>query len=201
MRRYRNAVSLAVAAGLALAAFPALAHKLKLFATARGPEISGYAYFSGGDRARGAALTVTAPDGTVLFAGATGDDGTFRFTAARRVDHVLAVDSGDGHQTRITLAADTLPSSLPGGAGEGGSVAAAAAPVPAPMAAPASLPSAELQAMIEEAVARQVRPLREQLDAYQDQVRWHDVAGGIGTIIGLAGLAFGLTRGRKGRRS
>lgn len=190
--------TLALAAALCLTAAPALAHKLKIFAAADGAEVSGYAYFSGGDRAQGAALTVTGPDGVVLFTGTTATDGTFRFTAARRVDHTLTVDGGDGHQARATLpAADLPPSLLPGGEGEGN----APPPAPAPVAAltiPA--PSVEMQAMIEAAVARQVRPLREQLDAYQDQVRWHDVAGGIGTIIGLAGLAFGLTRG-KGRRS
>lgn len=185
-----------LAALLLTAASPALAHKLKLFATAQGAEISGYAYFTGGDRAMGAALTAAAPDGTVLFSGVTGTDGGFRFTAARRVDHVLTVDGGDGHQARITLGADVLPPSLPGGTEA--EAARALAPAPPPQAAP-SAPSADIQALIEAAVARQIRPLREQLDAYQDQVRWHDVAGGIGTIIGLAGLAFGLTRGR-GRR-
>lgn len=179
---------------LLTAASPALAHKLKLFATAQGPEISGYAYFSGGNRAMGAALTAAAPDGTMLFSGVTGNDGGFRFTAVRRVDHVLTVDGGDGHQARITLGADVLPPSLPGGT----EAAPAAAPAPPPPVAP-SAPPADIQALVETAVARQIRPLREQLDAYQDQVRWHDVAGGIGTIIGLAGLAFGLTRGR-GRR-
>lgn len=176
-------------------ASPALAHKLKLFATAQGPEVSGYAYFTGGDRAMGAALTATAPDGTVLFSGVTGTDGGFRFTALRRVDHVLTVDGGDGHQARITVGADVLPPSLPGGT----EAAPAPAPAPPPQQAAPSAPPADIQALVEAAVARQIRPLREQLDAYQDQVRWHDVAGGIGTIIGLAGLAFGLTR-RRGRR-
>lgn len=194
MTPHRTAVVLAAA--LSLTAAPALAHKLKVFAAADGAEVSGYAYFSGGDRAQGAALTVTGPDGTVLFTGATAADGTFRFTAARRVDHTLTVDGGDGHQAQATLPAADLPPGLPGGEGN----EASAAPAPAAVFTPAPAPSAEMQAMIEAAVARQVRPLREQLDAYQDQVRWHDVAGGIGTIIGLAGLAFGLTRGR-GRRS
>lgn len=191
--------ALALAAVLSLTAAPALAHKLKIFAAADGAEVSGYAYFSGGDRAQGAALTVTGPDGAVLFTGTTAADGTFRFTAARRVDHTVTVDGGDGHQAQATLPAADLPPGLPGGEGPGEGDAPPAAPASA-AALPTPAPSAEMQAMIEAAVARQVRPLREQLDAYQDQVRWHDVAGGIGTIIGLAGLAFGLTRG-KGRRS
>jgi nickel transport protein len=44
--------------------------------------------------------------------------------------------------------------------------------------------------MIERAVARQVRPLREELMAAQDQARLHDILGGIGYILGLTGIAL-----------
>jgi nickel transport protein len=65
-------------------------------------------------------------------------------------------------------------------------------PAVATVIADAAPPSADLAALIEQSVARQVRPLREQLDSYQETVRWHDVLGGIGYIIGLGGLAYGF---------
>lgn len=47
-----------------------------------------------------------------------------------------------------------------------------------------------LVALVEEAVARQVRPLREQLLAHEERVRLRDILGGIGYILGLAGLVL-----------
>jgi nickel transport protein len=48
----------------------------------------------------------------------------------------------------------------------------------------------EIAAAIERAVARQVRPLREELLATRDALRLQDILGGIGYIFGLAGLAL-----------
>ena len=50
-------------------------------------------------------------------------------------------------------------------------------------------PEADLARLVEQAVARQVRPLREELLACQEQTRFRDVLGGLGYILGLAGLA------------
>lgn len=47
-----------------------------------------------------------------------------------------------------------------------------------------------LVALVEEAVARQVRPLREQLLAHDERVQLRDILGGIGYILGLAGLVL-----------
>jgi len=55
----------------------------------------------------------------------------------------------------------------------------------------------ELGTLVDRAVSRHVTPLREQLETYEQKIRWHDVLGGIGYIIGLAGLAaYGLARKR-----
>jgi nickel transport protein len=47
-----------------------------------------------------------------------------------------------------------------------------------------------VESAIERAVARQIRPLREQLVAAEDRIRLQDILGGIGYIIGLTGLAL-----------
>jgi len=176
-----------VCAALLLAA-PAHAHKLKVFATTEGARVLGSAYFAGGGVAAGIAVTVDGPAGETLFQGRTDESGRFAFDAARRVDHRISVDGGDGHFARFTVPAADLPPTLP--AGERGGVSEAAPAIPGVGAAVA--PAAPTCG--EESLARQIRPLREQIEAWHEKIWWHDVLGGLGYIVGLAGLAFGLTR-------
>lgn len=182
------------------ASAPALAHKIRLFAAAEGAVVSGYGYFNGGDRAQDVSVTVEA-DGKVVFSGRTADDGTFRFAAVARADHVIKLDSGDGHAASFTLRAAELPESLPrSGPSTDDAIparpAAAAETPPPPM--PSTPDGAQLTEMVERAVARQIRPLREQLDAYEQTTRWRDAVGGIGFIVGLAGLAYGMAARKPG---
>jgi nickel transport protein len=164
---------------LLLLAGPAQAHKLKLFVTSEGAQILGDVYFSGGGKAQGVGGEVRGPDGALVGKITTGTDGSFRFTAASRMDHVITVDGGDGHSVTATIAAADLPASLPAGA-----------------VAPQAPPPAEMDA-VEAAVARQIRPLRQQLDAYEDKLRLHDILGGIGTIFGVFGVLAWLSARRK----
>lgn len=184
---------------LFLAVIPAAqAHKLKVFATAEGPEISGYAYFVPGGRAPGIAVTVTQGD-TVRHLNAN-DQGEFSFPVGAGGDTLIQVDGGDGHYAEYVVRADEItppaPSAapaVPSSVSSSSSAAPAASTVVAP---PADI--AVLRAAIEESVARQVRPLREQLDTYQEKVWMHDVLGGLGVIFGLGGVAFGFSRRRSG---
>lgn len=180
---------------LLCAASPAWAHKIKLFATAEGTTIAGYAYFSGGGRAQEAAVAAAAA-GRTVYQGHTDDQGAFRFEATARADHRLTVDSGDGHVASFTIAAAELPESLP--AGDSAMTAAPAAVPPVFTAAPAD--DNRLAELVARAVARQVRPLREQLDAYEQTTRWRDALGGIGFIVGLGGLAYGMAQRRREKR-
>jgi nickel transport protein len=177
---------------LLLGVAPAFAHKIKLFATAEGMSVSGYAYFSGGTRAQGADIAAHVGERQV-FSGKTDDQGTFRFTATESADHRLTVDSGDGHTAGFTIKAEEL-----GKAAEPPQAATetAAAPV-----AQTITDDGRLAALVEQAVARQIRPLREQLDAYQESARLRDALGGLGFIIGLGGLAYGLDQRRKAQRT
>jgi nickel transport protein len=181
-------ISLALAF-LLLGVAPAFAHKIKLFATAEGMSVAGYAYFSGGTRAQGADIAAHVGERQV-FNGKTDDQGGFRFTATESADHRLTVDSGDGHIAGFTIKAEEL----------GKAAEAAAAPV-TETAAETVNDDGRLAALIEQAVARQIRPLREQLDAYQESARLRDALGGLGFIIGLGGLAYGLDQRRKAQRT
>lgn len=180
-------------AATAGAASPAHAHKLKVFATAVGERIEGTVYFVGGGPARGARILVESTDGKPIEVLTADDAGAFAIMAKVRTDHVIVTDSADGHSARTTIPASLLPASLPLPA----SVPATTATDSPGSTAPAPTldgregrtgdPTA-MEASIAQAVAQQVAPLREQLSAYEDQVRLRDVLGGLGYILGLAGL-------------
>ena len=181
----------------------ALAHKMKVFAAADGAVVSGYVYFSPGGRAQDAAVMAANPAGTVIFQGRTDPEGGFRFEAGQRADLRIAADGGDGHEASFIVKTAELPETLPAVPPPGATATVAVRPIigqPIIGQPVTAQPPAELAALVEQSVARQVRPLREQLDAFQDAVRWHDVLGGIGYIIGLGGLAYGLAMRPRRRR-
>ncbi|WP_421697100.1 cobalamin biosynthesis protein CbiL [Ancylobacter sp.] len=167
---------------------PAQAHKLKVFATVEGGEVTGYAFFIGGGRPAGAVWTAKDPAGTALASGTTDGEGRFAFPVPQPpVDATVTVDTREGH-----IAAATLPASRFGGA-------AALAPPPADGPAPAveAEGEARLAALVEAAVQRQVTPLMERIEQMDDRLRISDVMSGIFLILGLAGMALWA----KGRRA
>lgn len=177
---------LVLAAALSVAAAPAFAHKLKVFAGAEGAEIVGIAYFAGGAPAMDSAGRLLGPDGAVLAEFRTGADGGFRLPAPLRQDYRVTVDSGDGHVAEALVSAAELPAGLPAGGASTAAQPAATAPVAMPDA-------------VEAAVARQILPLRRQIDAMEERARFSDILGGIGTIFGLFGVAAWIAS-RKGKR-
>ena len=201
-----------------LSPLPAAAHKLKVFATADGDRIQGSAYFAGGSPAAGATILIQDAEGAVLAHLSPDKDGHFSYQAQTGRDHVVVARTDDGHEARWRIGADELAAAL---ARPGALTQASPAPEPASSGAlpqdtttapttrpPATTPGVELGAgldprvlaAIEQAVARQVRPLREELNAAQDQIRLHDILGGIGYILGLTGLALWLGRRGQARR-
>ncbi|MBB5047417.1 nickel transport protein [Rhodopseudomonas rhenobacensis] len=194
------AFTLAFAVAVLGSSGDALAHKMKLFATAEGAVVSGYVYFSPGGRAQDAQIAATAADGATVFSGRTDAQGGFRFEVQRRADYRIAADGGDGHEAHFTITAAELPQSLPAEPAPTPTTTAAPPSSPPPTAAVAPAPPLpDLAALVEQSVARQIRPLREQLDSYQETLRWHDVLGGLGYIIGLGGLAYGFASRANGR--
>jgi len=188
---------LVVAAVLLLSGKAAYAHKLKLFASAEGKKISGYAYLSGGARARNVTVQVRRADGKKLADVKADEKGEFSFEAACRCDHVLTVETADGHRAEFTMRADELPDSLPapsGGAGAPSSPARKAAVSPPKQGGHAA---SDIEALVDKAVSRQIAPLRRQIDAYEGKTRLHDILGGIGYILGIAGVAFYFLATRK----
>jgi len=170
----------------------AYAHKLKLFATGEGREISGYVYFPGGGRAQGLTVTALAPDGSELGKAVTDAQGEFTIPAKFRCDHALVAETEDGHKATFLVEAAELDAGLsllgaapPAEAGAQGPAHSAAGGE-----APSHVSEERLRSLVDQAVREQVRPLREQLEGYEERTRFRDVLGGIGYIVGATGLAF-----------
>jgi len=200
--------------GLALVSLPVLAHKLQVFAFAEGAQIQGSAYFAGGAKASGARIRIQDTTGKTLAELTPDAEGAFSYQATSPTDHIVIAESGDGHRAEWRVTADELAGGFPqsesippaptqGQPGASDPVtsdqtSSTAKPTPETSA---TTPDARLLMEIEQAVARQVRPLREQLIASEDRARWHDVLGGIGYIIGLTGLALWMHARSKGGHS
>jgi nickel transport protein len=202
-------------------ASPALAHRLQVFAAANGDLIEGSAYFAGGAPASGVDVLIEDASGEVLAQLSPTADGSFSYQTMAPVEHVVVARSGDGHRAEWTVrAAELAPAYAVSAADQPTTAARAGADVAsahrlgpatgqvstslAPAVDMTSVDSSDvdpaLTAAMELAVARQLRPLREELAAARSRASLRDVLGGIGYIIGLAGLAlWWRTRGAGSR--
>lgn len=164
------------------------AHGINLFATVEGTSIQGTLLYADGSPAANAPVMAFAPDGSTIAEATTDETGRFTFQARVRCRHRLVGDAGQGHRGLFTIAEEDLPTSLPAPGEEAPPAPASEGnKPPAPGAGPPALP-ADFDARVEAAVARQLRPLREQINGYETAIRIRDVMGGIGYLFGLAGL-------------
>lgn len=159
---------------------PALAHRLQVFASAEGANISGSAYFAGGAKAGDVSISIQDATGHRLAELRTAADGSFSYRAQTPTEHLVIADSGDGHRAQWRVTAAELGGNLP--------LSAAPASSAIVSTTTANTVDPALLAAMEQAVARQVRPLREELQAAKNQAHFRDILGGIGYIVGLTGI-------------
>lgn len=180
-----------------LAATPALAHKLKVFATAIGDTVEGRVYFVGGGAGIDVPVTLTNSSGEVVATGRTAaPDGSFALSLPYRDDFTVFADAQDGHVGSFALGAARLADSLPKRAG----LEPVAPDVTA--AAPGAVPedaASVSTAAIEAAVARQLAPLLDEVDALRSAIGFRDMVGGVGFILGGFGL-WAFIAARRGRK-
>ena len=201
MMRWRF-LAAAIAAALFLVSGPAMAHRLKLFTSVENGVISGYGFFIGGGRATAASIIFRNISGRELHRVTVDAKGEFRWKPPEPQDVKVILNAGDGHTVETTIVAGRLASA---GAPASGSTDrardAASTDAESAAKAPAAVSQQQIAAMVErkvdEAVARQIKPLLEAYAKAEGRVRFNDIIGGIGMIIGLAGIALWATGRRR----
>jgi nickel transport protein len=189
---------------------PAHAHKLYVFAQTEGHTIQGNAYFRGGNPAKGLDVSALDPAGEEIGNTTTDDEGKFALEAQFRCDHRLLVHTSDGHGAEYTIMAAQLPADLPPRAGATEPTATPVADTP-PVVVPETRPTADSQpepadaslGTLSDQIASnraEIIRLQQSLTEFQQQIRLRDVLGGIGYIVGLAGVAFYFLGVRRKRR-
>jgi nickel transport protein len=176
------------------------AHKIRVFAWQEGDMIFTEAKFSGGRPARNVSVVVENPmTGERLLTGQTDEEGNFQFVVPvpRPEQLNIVIDGGDGHKNSWTHTLETTDQG------------AVTAPPPEPPVNERSSSSAtdreahagvepviqgidaeQLKAVLETVVDQKLSPIKKSLAAMQEKgPSLQDILGGIGYILGLAGIA------------
>ena len=169
------------------------AHKIKIFAMAEGETVTGYAYAPGGVRLPNNTIEIFDANHQKIGETKTNTNGTFSFSPQERSNLSFELDTGDGHRTSFLISAEELPATLPTTA----SPSTTPEPPPPTKTRPTANATPELATMIDKAIAHNIRPLREQIEGYEQKIRLHDILGGIGYIMGLLGIFAYLKAGKK----
>lgn len=204
---------------VALIAFsrPALAHRVNVFAYVEGDSVHVECSYSRSDRVRFGDIEVkNSATGKVYLTGKTDDKGYFIFTVppearSDKADLDLVLHAGEGHQNDWIVKAEEYLSAAPAAPTSAASPSsdapglAAENVVPvvatgsdAPVAKPGvAVNQAALQAVVEAAVEKKIAPLRNILLAEKEKgPGLTEIIGGIGYLVGIAGL-LAYARSRK----
>lgn len=208
-----------------LAPAGALAHRVNIFAWPDGDKILVECGFNRSSPVRGGLVTVyDATDGGELLRGRTDAQGRFAFPVpdAMRRGHDLRIEvnAGEGHVNVWNMEASEIAGAGAQSADPGAASGQADAPAPAaaaassvsagggaaapalPATAGQALTAPEVRAIVTEALNTGLAPLRRELAALSDPgPGLRDIIGGLGWLMGLAGIAcYVLARRREGRR-
>ena len=164
----------------------AAAHNVVGGVYATGFEIEGEAGFSNGSMANaGTIVKITDQAGIPLGEVLTDDEGFFTFIAKKRITHVFKINMGAGHQLTMQLPAEELPESLSAGSS---SIQSTNNPsLSVSNVTPENVDQITVL-MLEKAIAKQIKPLRKEIQSLKEKSGLRDILGGIGYIFGLLGL-------------
>ncbi len=179
MRVHRVSLSFTFLAAGILFAGSAHAHELNVFATVESGVIHARVTYRDGTPAKNAQVSIHGPQNENLASLSADADGRVEYQTVEHVRHVVIAETEDGHRAQFDISADQLGSeSSPHGV---------------------HIEPHDLDARIAGAVAKEIRPLREQLDQYEQSTRFRDILGGIGFIVGLAGVVALVKANKKAK--
>ena len=188
---------------IVLGSLPGHAHKVRIFAWEESGIINTEVKFSGGRPAKNAQISVTSiRDKKELLTGITDSNGMFSFpipdTAKKNHYNLeISVNSGDGHKNSWLLnAADYLQinenthQQQPTSSSPTSLQAAQQAPPEPQKSTMVVVDQEQLSQIIESALDRKLGPIKRSLAEQQEKKpSLQDILGGIGYILGLAGIA------------
>lgn len=181
--RYRLAL-FALALFFLLPLAPAHAHKLNIFAWSTKDAIQGEAIFSGGKKAKHTNITVkNLKNQSVLLETLSDTQGEFHFVVPEQalqeqVDLLVVGNAGEGHQGEWLLPAAEYRTSK-----------AEKTPLLTPQEENVHVDEELIRGIVAEEINRELSPIRQALaESQEHKPTLRDVLGGIGWIIGLAGL-------------
>ena len=181
----RNLVKLSISfIFLCLSSINLSAHNVVGGVYVSGTDIEGEAGYSNGAMANaGTLVKVFDQNGTPLGEVVTDAEGFFVFTAQKRITHVFEINMGAGHTLKMQLPAEELPENL-------GSATGKTKTTQATISTDATKQgeSEITSLMLEKAIAKQIKPLRKEIQALKEKSGFRDMIGGIGYIFGLLGL-------------
>jgi nickel transport protein len=170
----------------------ALAHRVNVFAFVDGDEIQVECGFSKSNKVKSGKLVITDLETeAVVLEGVTNEEGVFRFRPSDvflATGHGLAIRliAGEGHQNDWTISAEELR-----GLSRNASAAVPPQGQPGQQTGAAGVDAAALEAAIGKMLDEKLSPIRQELARQREEQTpgLRDIAGGIGWILGLLGLA------------
>ena len=196
---------------------PALAHKVNVFAYVDGGQIVLDCFFSKSDKVnKGAVSVLDGETGEVLASGITDASGALTLPVSPKAiasghDLKILLKAGEGHQSDTLIRASEFaglkpatapkPASKPAAKPEAAAGAKPAVAAQAPSAIAAPLDEAALTRIVEQAVDSRLAPVKRLLmeSAAPKGPNFVEIAGGIGYIFGLFGIAALVSSRRKDR--
>ncbi len=185
MNQPRTLIALLFAVLYSCFALPAQAHKMNVFSWAGDQQIYGEAFFSGGRKAKNITVHVqNSETQTTLLTTQTDEEGKFQFTppqqaVQQKLDLLITAETGDGHRGEWLLAADEY---LP----------ADNTPSVVSQEEQPTVGNFDMEAVreiVRQELNKELVPIKRHLaEGREKKVNPQDILGGIGYIIGLAGI-------------
>jgi nickel transport protein len=182
---------------------PVFAHKVSLFAWVEGDMVYTQSKFFGGKKLKNAHVDVFDASGNRLIEAETNEIGEFSFRAPVKAEMKIVVSAGMGHQAVWKLKASDFESiSNDAPLTEAASSQETSRDRP-PIShteiqpPPPGVTSDEIRVIVEKVLDKKLVPILKMLSESGDRTSMGDILGGIGYIIGLAGLAAYVSSRKK----
>ncbi len=178
---------------LTLTTTETFAHALHLFANLQQDHIDGRAYYADQNPASHERVFLYDKEDKLLQKTITNENGMFRFNIDKPQNFKVVVQGEEGHraETQITIIEKQLINPLEQQLNQ-------ALDTKFQYVNHSSNCKTDiLEKNIISVLQQEMQSLKEQLNHYENKIRWHDVLGGLGYIFGLAGFFVYLITKRK----